>query len=242
MKRQPGLEWLKEIDSQLLQQALADCKRAFTNFFERRARFPQFKKKKTGPHSFRIPQRVKVESGKVYCPKIGWIKIRQSQRVDLPLKSATFKQNAQGDWYISLVAEFDLPERERLPVNEETAVGLDLGLRSFAASSAGEKTDNPRFFRASERKLRRVQRTFSRRKKGSRNRGKAAQRVARIHDQIKNKRADFTHKFTITLIENNATICCESLNIRGFARTKLAKSFSDAAHGEVRRQLEYKAR
>src|SRR6266542_669910 len=93
LKSKPGFEWLKEIDSQLLQQAIADCKKAFDNFFQKRAGFPKFKKKHSAHQSFRIPQRVKLEDGRVYIPKIGWVKVRQSQVLDLLLKSARFKRD-----------------------------------------------------------------------------------------------------------------------------------------------------
>src|SRR5262249_33076979 len=96
LKSKPGFEWLKEIDSQLLQQAVADCKRALDNFFQKRAGFPKFKKKHSAHQSFRIPQRVKLEDGRVYIPKIGWVAVRQSQAVGLLLKSATFKREATG--------------------------------------------------------------------------------------------------------------------------------------------------
>jgi putative transposase len=82
--------WLYDFDSQMLQQALADLRRAYLNFFERRAKFPQFKKKKAARVSFRIPQRVRVENGCVYVPSIGRIRIRQSQAIELPTRSATF--------------------------------------------------------------------------------------------------------------------------------------------------------
>jgi transposase len=108
LKNQPGLEWLQEMDAQALQQALADLKRAFVNFFRRRARYPRFKRRKDGRQSFRIPQRVKIEERRVYVPKIGWIKIRQSQPVDCPTKSATFKSDACGNWFVAVVAEFEL--------------------------------------------------------------------------------------------------------------------------------------
>src|SRR6516164_3104002 len=90
LKNKSGFEWLKEIDSQLLQQALTDCKRAFENFFQERARFPKFKRKHGARQSFRIPQRVKLDRGRVHIPKIGWVAVRQSEPCDLPLKSARF--------------------------------------------------------------------------------------------------------------------------------------------------------
>ena len=84
LKKQPETAWLREADSQLLQQALKDLDRAFAAFFEKRAGFPRFKSKKRDEPRFRIPQRVKVEDSKVYVPKVGWVRIRQSQPVDCP--------------------------------------------------------------------------------------------------------------------------------------------------------------
>jgi putative transposase len=242
LKNKPGFEWLKEIDSQLLQQALADCKRAFDNFFQKRARFPRFKKKHSADQSFRIPQRVKIEGGRVYIPKIGWIAVRQSQPCDLPVKSATFKRNATGKWHVSLVAEFDLPDLPKPAVETETAVGVDVGFDRFATDSDGVVTENPRFFRNAERKIKRASRRLSRCKKGSANRVKARRALAREYEKVANRRADFAHKFSTSVVRDNSTIACETLNLKGMSKTKLAKSVHDAAHRETFRQIEYKAR
>src|SRR6516162_4022772 len=91
LKRQPETAWLREADSQALQQALKDLHRAFVNFFEKRARHPRYKSRKQDQARFRIPQRVKIRDGKVYIPKIGWVRIRQSRQVDGHPKSATFR-------------------------------------------------------------------------------------------------------------------------------------------------------
>src|SRR5215467_6591161 len=147
LKSKPGFEWLKEIDSQLLQQAIADCKKAFDNFFQKRALFPKFKKKHSAQQSFRIPQRVKLENGRVYIPKIGWVAVHQSQAVNLPLKSATFKREATGKWYVSLVVEFELPDLPKPAIETETAIGIDVGFDRFATDSDGGVVENPRFFR-----------------------------------------------------------------------------------------------
>jgi putative transposase len=88
--------WLYDFDSQMLPQALADLRRAYINFFERRAKFPRFKKKKAARVSFRIPQRVRVENGRVYVPSIGRVRIRQSQAIEFPTRSATFQRTALG--------------------------------------------------------------------------------------------------------------------------------------------------
>jgi putative transposase len=92
LKRQPGFEWLNQVDSQALQQALKDLHRAFANFFAKRARYPRFKSRKRDPARFRIPQRIKIEDDKVYVPKVGWVRIRRSREVDDTIKGATFRE------------------------------------------------------------------------------------------------------------------------------------------------------
>src|SRR5215475_11799139 len=242
LKNKPGFEWLKEIDSQLSQQAIADCKKAFDNFFQKRARFPKFKKKHSAQQSFRIPQRVKLENGRVYIPKIGWVKVRQSQAVDLPLKSATFKRDATGKWYVFMVAEFDLPDLPKPSIEPETAIGIDVGFDRFATDSNGGIVENPRFFRKAERRIKRAQRELSRKQKGSANRAKARRALSREYEKVAKRRADFAHKFSTSVVKENSTIACETLNLKGMSRTKLAKSVSDAAHRETFPQIEYKAR
>src|SRR5215813_3227422 len=242
LKGKPGFKWLKEIDSQLLQQAVADCKQAFDNFFKKRARFPKFKKKHSAHQSFRIPQRVKLENGRVYIPKIGWVKVRQSQAVNLPLKSARFKREATGKWYVSLVAEFDLPDQPKPVIETETAVGIDVCFDCFATDSDGHVIENPRFFRKAERKIKRASRRLSRSQKGGANRAKARRALAREYEKVANHRADFGHKFSTSVVREKITIACETLNLKGMSKTKLAKSVQDAAHREIFRQIEYKAR
>lgn len=253
LKKQPDTEWLKAVDSQLLQQALKDVDRAFQNFFDKRSRFPRFKSKRRETPSFRIPQRVKVEGGKVYVPKVGWVKVRQSQPIDCPstgkarpagastTKSATFKRDATGRWYVTLTAEFEMPDVPLQPADPQEVVGIDLGLKDFAVLSTGERIAPPKHYRQLERRLAKAQRRFSRRQKGSHNRDKARLAVAKVHLKIRNQRADFLHKLTTSLVQNHDGLCTEDLSLKGMAKTKLAKSVLDAALGEFRRQLEYKS-
>jgi len=242
LKSKPGWEWFKEIDSQLLQQAIADCKKAFDNFFQKRTGFPKFKKKHSSHQSFRIPQRVKLEGSRVYIPKIGWVAVRQSQAVDLPVKSATFKREATGKWQVSLVVEFDLPDLPKPAIETETAIGIDMGFDRFATDSDGGVIENPRFLRKAERKIKSASRRLSRCKKGSANRAKARRALAREYEKIANKRTDFAHKFSISVVKKSSTIACETLSLKGMSKTKLVKSVQDAAHRETFRQIEYKAR
>jgi putative transposase len=119
-------------------------------------------------------------------------------------------------------------------------VGVDLGLKDFAVLSDGARIPAPKFYRQAQRKLRKAQRTHSRRKPGSNRKAKAKIRVAHIHQRIADRRGDFLHKLTTNLIRDHDGICIEDLSLKGLARTKLAKSFADASMGEFRRQLEYK--
>jgi putative transposase len=157
----------------------------------------------------------------------------------VPTKSATFKRDACGDWFVTLIAEREVDAQIALPINP---VGIDLGLKTFATFS-GDAPDIPipKFFRKAERVLRKVQRVFSRRKKGSTRRAKAKLRVSRAHRKTARQRSDFLHKTTTALVAHHDLICIEDLSVKGLAKTKLGKSILDAAFGEFRRQLEYKA-
>src|SRR5215210_1319050 len=239
LKSKPETLWLKEADSQMLQQALRDVDRAFDAFFKRRSRFPRLRSKKAGHFTFRISQRLRVQDGRVYVPKVGWVRIRQSRGVQGTTKSATFKRDATGHWYVSLTTEFEIPDLEPpAPVNP---VGVDLGLKDLFVLSDGERVRAPRFARTAERRLGRVQKDLCRKKLGSRRREKAKRRVARVHRKVSNQRSDFLHKLTTDLTREYDCICLEDLNTKGLAKTKLSRSVLDAAFGEFVRQVEYKA-
>lgn len=244
LKQQPETAWLRDVDSQAMQQVLADLQRAYRNFFEKRAGFPRFKSRKRDQARFRIPQRVSVFGGAVYVPKIGSVGIRQSQPVDGATKSATFKRDATGNWDVTLVTEFSMPDVKLPEVDPARVIGIDLGLKDFAVLSNGERIPAPKFFRKSERDLRRAQRVFSRRKKDSSRKNRARRKIALVHRGTANRRKDFLHKLTTDLVVKYDGICIEDLNVAALAKTKLrghAKSWNDVANGEFRRQLEYKA-
>jgi putative transposase len=242
LKQQPETAWLQDADSQALQQAIADLHRAFVNFFAKRARYPKFKARKRDRARFRIPQRVKVKDGKVSVPKIGDVRIFQSQDVAEQTKGATFKRAADGKWYVSLVVEFEMPDLPIPTPDPAKTVGIDVGLIDFATSSdpTARPIPAPKFFRKGQRRLRRAQRTVSRRKHGSKRRAKAVVKAAVVHRKFADQRRDFQHKLSTKIVDQYAAVCVEGLSVKGLARTKLAKSFHDAAFGAFFRQLKSK--
>ena len=134
-----------------------------------------------------------------------------------------------------------MPEVPLPPANPERVVGIDLGLKDFAVLSDGTRIAPPKFYRKGLSKLRRAQRALSRKQKGSKNRDKARQRLNKVHARTRNQRRDWLHKLTTDLVTRYDGLCIEDLNLKGMGRTKLSTSVLDAALGEFRRQLEYKA-
>src|SRR5215467_10014627 len=233
--------WLYDFDSQSLQQVLKNLKQAYENHFHPKMRsgFPKFKTRKNPKQSFRIPQRVVLNHESVYVPKLGWVKVRQSQEIEGQTRSAIFKRTATGKWFVTLTAEFDLPEY-KVPVAAAEVVGGDLGLRTYLTLSDGTEIENPRFVRQYARKLRRAQRQLSRKVKGSRNRYRARIRVAKVYERMANLRTNFSHQLTHRLMRYPA-LCLDNLSIPRLAKTKLAKAMLDAAFGQAMRRWKYKS-
>jgi hypothetical protein len=150
-----------------LHQVLKDLHRAFTNFFENRARSPKFKSRKRDRARFRIPQRVKTKDGGVIVPEIGDVQTFQSQDVTEETKSTTFKRGADGKWYVSLVVEFEMPDIPIPMPDPAKTVGIDVELIDHATfSDTTPPVPAPEFFRKGQSKLRKAQRTVSRRQEG----------------------------------------------------------------------------
>ena len=231
--------WLADIHRDAHSQPFANLQKAFVSFFKKKARRPTFKKKGKARDSFYVANDKFEASGfMVRLPVVGEVRLTEQLRFVGKLMSATVSRECNR-WFISISVDVNQPVPVA-PAGE--AVGVDLGLTTFATLSTGEKVKAPKPLRAAQRRLCRAQRWHSRKKKGSHNRAKSSMRLAKLHRRVKNVRNDFIHKFTTDLAKTHSRVGIEDLNVKGMLGNHcLARTISDVAWSETRRQLVYKA-
>lgn len=257
-KKMPGHIFLQDAYTDNLQQKLKDLHAAWKRCFDKKlaAKAPVWKRKNEGRDSIRFvnfEKYCRLENRRVKLPSgLGWVKFRQSQRVNGKIKNATISQLA-GQWYISFQVEVKTAEPNH---TSTTIVGLDAGVTKLATLSDGTVYQPVNSFKASQRKLATLQRQLSRKVKFSSNWQKQKRKVQRLHSHIANIRRDYLHKVTSEISKNHAMIVIEDLKVSNMsksakgtaeqhgrnvkAKSGLNRSILDQGWYEMRRQLEYK--
>ena len=241
-------DWLKEVNSQSLQSALRNLDTAYANFFRntKAVGFPKFKSRKSG-QSFLCPQHCSIDfaKGTITIPKAKDIPAVLHRKFKGTVKTVTVSMTPSGRYFASVLVDTVIQEQKTSEPVHDTAIGIDLGIKSLAVCSDGRTFDNPKNLQRSLEHLALLQKRMSRKRKGSANRNKARIRVARLQEHIANCRRDNLHKIAHALTHDSQvrTICMEDLNVKGMQRNHhLAQAVGDASFGTFLTMLEYKCR
>jgi putative transposase len=247
LKDTPEYGWLSESISYALQQKRIDFDETKSQFFSKNRKKKlgrmKFKKKGIARDSFRIPvasmggqKAIDLGNNMIKLPKMTAMKIVVDRKFTGTAKSVTVSKNKIGQFFVSILVEEDV----KVKTGVGRSIGIDLGLNHLVTLSSGVQVENPRWFRETQAELKRAQQHLSRKSKGSNRYERQRQKVAKIHQQIKDQRNWAIHNLTTAIINTYDTIIVEDLNVAGMKQL-FGKSISDAAFGEIIRQLEYKS-
>lgn len=239
--------WMNQSDSQGLCNTYQDLNVAYTNFFNKRAKLPKFKKKKD-KNSYRNGMMQKTieklipDKNHIRIPKAGLVEFREDYDfAKLNIKkiyNITIERSKTNKYYCSICCDIEQEEYE----HTGEVIGIDLGIKDLVIDSNGNKYKNPKYQAKAEKKIKHLNRLYSKKTKGSKNKEKARLKLAIAHEKLGNKRKDNLHKITTKLIKENDIICIENLNVKGMTKNHhLAKAIQDASFGTLVSMLKYKA-
>ena len=242
--------WMKEVDSRCLNYAKIKLERAYNNWFmslKNGGKYgaPKFKKK-THSGSYHntsmpsTPDRL-FKDGKIFIPVIKWVRYVSYKNLDLSrikkIRNLTIKRTNTGKYFVSVCCNVEIPEY----AHTGNCIGIDLGVKDLIITSNGEKFENKSFLKNFEKKIKHLQRVYSKKKKDGKNREKARIRLATAHEKLGNRRKDYLHKLTTRIVRENDIVCIEDLNVKGMLKNhSLAKSLSDCSFSMIRSMLSYK--
>src|SRR6266566_998810 len=228
--RREQFPWTWEVTKNASDQPILDLGKAFSAFFEGKARRPRFKSKKRSKPSFYLANdQFELGDHRIWVPKLGWVNMAETLRFKGKVTGARITKTADW-WFVSLTVE--LPDA--LAERKQGAIGIDVGLNRLATLSTGEEYENQAFLKTALGKLRQANKRLHRRVKGSKNREKARRQVARLHYQITCMRDDVLYKLTTRIADCYGIIGIENLNLKGLLKNRrLSRSFSDAALGKL---------
>jgi putative transposase len=235
--RREQFPWTWEVTKNASDQPFLDLGKAFTAFFEGKARRPKFKSKKRSKPSFYLANdQLELGDHRIWVPKLGWVNMAENLRFKGHVTGARITKTADW-WFVSIQVEIP----DAVPVKRPAAVGIDVGVSRLATLSTGEGVENQAFLKTALKKLRQANKRLHRRKPGSVNREKARRQVALLHYRITCLRDDVLHKLTTRLANCYGMIGIEDLNLKGLLKNRrLSRAFSDAALGKLLSLLDTK--
>ncbi len=233
LKKREKTSWLREIDSQALQQSIANMDKAYQHFFKGGG-YPKFKSRHHSRQSYQYPQRVKIEGNKVFLPKVGWVKCKGLRKEFVgKIKTVTVSYEAY-QYHASILV--DIEEKEIIINHNSKAVGIDVGVSLMVADSNGNKV-KPLDLMRELKKLRTKAQQLSRKKKGSNNRAKAKAKIAKQNLRIANMRKDFLHKLSLQYAENQGIVVVEDLKIKNMTKATKGTVKKPSKNAKAKRGL-----